>query len=103
MIASGPPDQRMGVEQDHIRASQSFSPTGANGSSKRSTDPSSCPSGSASGQAGPRSNWEDEQRCNSSSACALSGWAARLWGFHGQRLISLQLLGRKGKLPPTQI
>jgi len=28
----------MGVEQDHARAYQSFSPTGANGSSKRSTE-----------------------------------------------------------------
>ena len=53
--------------------------------------------------AGPASNWEYEQSCNSSSACALTCCVARLWGFHGNRLNSLQLLGRKGKLPPTQI
>ena len=39
VIAIGPPDQGMGVEQDQARASQSFSPTGANGSSKRRTEP----------------------------------------------------------------
>jgi len=46
-----PPDQQVGVEQDHARASQSFSQTGANGSSKRSTDPRSSVRGAAAGRA----------------------------------------------------
>lgn len=33
---------RMGVKQDHAKASQSFSPTGSNGSSRRSIEPRSC-------------------------------------------------------------